>query len=173
MPRISTIIVLLAGIIITGNFLLWPKYQDLTNLQVQVKEKQIELQNKEKYFADLADSAEKLTKFQEELAKIEFALPEKSSLPFLADFLQQISGQSGLILKKLSSPTVSFDKEKTDIKEIRFDMDLSGSYASFKSLLSLLEKSARLIDMENISFSSPEKPTDPFSFSIKIKTQSY
>jgi len=40
---------------------------------------------------------------------------------------------------------------------------------SFKNFLYILEKSARMIDIESFSFTGPEKEKDIINFNIKIK----
>lgn len=62
-------------------------------------------------------------------------------------------------------------KEGPEIWETKIDLVLSGSYSAFKNFLSILEKSARLIETESLSFSSPKEET--FQFDLKIKIHSY
>lgn len=170
-PTIITINLLI--VLVIGVFLIWPKYQDLRTLRLEIREKGAELQYKEKHFSNLKEISEELKKYQEELSKIDSILSSDPSLPSLFDFLQKASSQNGLILKNLGSFSITTSKENPAIKEIRLDFTLSGSYFSFKNFLLTLEKSARLIEVESISFSSlGEKETSP-SFNLKIKVHSY
>lgn len=155
-----------------------PKFQDLSLIQTEVKEKKLEIQSQEEYFSSLSSTLEELKKYEVELAKVSSALPSDSPLSIsnLSDFLQKTSSQNGLILRKIStvsSPNEKVStKEKTGLKENYISLTLEGSYPSFKNFLSVLEQSARLIEVENISFLSPEKG-DIFSFDLRIKVYSY
>jgi len=59
-----------------------------------------------------------------------------------------------------------------EIKEMNFELGLSGSYSSFKNFLSILERSSKLIEIEKISFSVGEKEK-PWDFNLGIKVYSY
>lgn len=168
-------------LIITGFFLftiifgvgfLWPKYQEIKVLKKNIEQNEIELRQEEQYFSNLSQIKRELEQYQEELSKIDSALPDSPSLPSFLNFIQETSSQSGLILKGMSPFTLSISEKNPDIREIRMSLTVGGSYSSFKDFLSFLEKSARIITVENISFSG-EKEDTPFTFNLKIKTQSY
>jgi Tfp pilus assembly protein PilO len=158
--------------VIFGVILLWPKFQELKMIEKNIAEKKEELQYQENYFSNLREIKSKLEEYQAEVTKINSALPDDSSLPSLFNFLQKTSSQSGLVLKGVSPFAVVVSKENPDIKETQFSLQVSGSYSSFKNFLSTLEKSARLIEVENISFSSPKKG-NLFTFNLRIKVFSY
>lgn len=86
--------------------LVWPKYQDLKSLQFQIEEKKAELQSREEYSLKIKEIFEKLEKYQDQLAKIDSALPSDPSLPSLFHFLQNLSSRSGLVLKEISPGAV-------------------------------------------------------------------
>lgn len=153
--------------------LVFPKYQDFKFLQKEISQKETELQYNKEYFLNLSNLSEELKKYSDNLSKIDFALPSGPSIPILFDFLQKTSSQNGLILKRIGEVTTIPFKEKITVKEYQLALSLSGSYSSFKSFLSSLEKSARLIEVESISFASPKSKEEPFSFSLKIKFHSY
>lgn len=163
---ISLFLTLLLGI-----GFLWPKYQDLKDIQQKIKNQQAELQSREEYFSGLISISEELKKYQDSLSKINSALPEDPLLPSLCDFLQKAASQSGLVLKGISPSLASPLKELSGIWETSLSLQLEGSYSSFKNFLSIIEKSARLIEVENISFST-EKET-PTTFHLRIKVYSY
>ena len=71
------------------------------------------------------------------------------------------------------SPASTVPLEKGEIKETRINFLLVGSYPDFKNFLFILEKSARLIDVENISFALPKEKEGLFNFNITIKVYSY
>lgn len=162
---------LLASLIL-GVVFLWPKYKEVKLLEKDITAKETELQQEDQYFSSLKKLKEELKQYQETLSKIDSALPNNPSLPSFLNFIQKESSQSGLILKDMSPFTSSLSGENPEIKETRMSLTLEGSYSSFKDFLSLLEKSARIIEVENISFSSSEKDS-PFVFNLKIKFHSY
>lgn len=158
--------------LILGVGFLWPKFQDLREVQKNIKEKEERLQSNEEYFSNLEEIKINLEEYQGELSKINSALPDDLSLPSLFDFLQKTSSQSGLVLKGISPFAISSPEEFPALKEIQFGLEVIGSYPSFKNFLSILEESARMIEVKNISFLSPEKGK-PFTFSLRIKVYSY
>lgn len=192
MPRLATIIICLFLSLLLGFFLLWPKYQQFRDLQWKIKEKEIEIHDQEKYFSQLNDISEKLKEYTPEFSKIGSALPSdlEPSLPALLDFLQKTSATNGLIFKKVTSFLIvspkepsatpsSPEKEETTVsqlKEINIDFEISGSYSALKYFLSVLEKSARIINIDLLSFSGKTgdsaKESLP-SYNLKISTHSY
>lgn len=170
LPIIITICFLL--VLILGIGLLLPRYQDLKGIQKTVEEKKAEVQYKEKYFAEIGEIKTELEKYETELSKIDSALPQNSSLPSIFNFLQEASSQSGLVLKGISPFTVFSVGKDSNLKETKFNLQLSGDYSSFKNFLSTLEKSARMIEVENISFSLPIEG-ELFTFNIRVKIYSY
>lgn len=151
---------------------LFPKSQHLQTLQNAIQKRQQELKAEQEYFLNIKQIKDRLAEYPEALAKISSALPVGHSVPSLLNFLQKASSQSGLVLKEISPFTTSPAKEAAGIKATQLSFTVVGSYNSFKNFISTLEKSARLIEIENISFSSP-KEGDLFTFSLRITTHSY
>ena len=168
-----------------GFGLVLPKYQSLKVIREEIKNRSIELQNKTEYFEQVKTISRQLEEFREELSKISSALPSDPSLPSLFDFLQKTASQTGLVLEEISLggiKTRETGKETGEVelkdalagtKEIYLDLKLAGTYPSFKDFLSAIEGSARIIQVQQISLSSPTKPEAAPSFELKIKTQSY
>lgn len=184
MNRPIIIIVILLIVLVLGIILIWPKYQSLDFLRTNIEEKEVELQYKEEYFSQLQDISEKLKDYEENFSKISNALPLDSSIPSLFNFLQKTSSGAGLILEDITLQGIidnvaikelenESEVSTKGIKEIRVNLSLSGSYSAFKDFLQVLESSARLIEVKNISFSSPLESREPFSFGVNIITHSY
>jgi Tfp pilus assembly protein PilO len=175
MSKSVLIVFILLCVFATVFFVSWPRYQELKNTQAKIAEKEVELQYKEQHFRDLTDAAKELTKYKEELLKIDSILPSDPSIPALFSFLQTAASQNGLTLEGLNLSAVSevSGSEGSGIKEISVSLNVSGSYPSLKSLLSTLEKTSRLIEVETISLSAPQEADKPFSFNLAIKTHSY
>jgi len=125
------------------------------------------------YFLNIKEAKQEIEKHQEELIKIISALPSDAevSLLTLFRFLEITSGETGLILTEIGPFTISPVLEK-EIKKTQFNFQVVGSYSSLLAFLSRLEKSSRIIVVESISFSTPERGI-LFTFDIGIKVYSY
>jgi Tfp pilus assembly protein PilO len=158
--------------LILGPTFLWPKYQSLRELQNSINIKKMEIEEQEQYFAEIDAVKAKLAENSEATSKIDSALPDSIDIPSLLNFIQQACSQSGLVLENVSPFTIVAAGGMTNIKEISMSLKVSGSYTALKSFLVVLEKSARLIEAEDISFTSPTKE-DLFKVNLKIKIHSY
>lgn len=174
MPRVLIIVISLVLSLILGVLLLWPKYQNLTNLQIQLENKKTEFKYRDEYYQDLFLLSEKLKEFEAEISNIDSALPPDSSSAILSfyNYLQRVPSESGLILKNLGSASLSPLDGKPGIEAISISITVSGSYPSLKNFLKTLEKSARIIKVESISFSSPTEE-EFFEFGLGLQTHSY
>lgn len=174
MSRQIIIIITLSSALIFGIGLVSPKYQDLNRIQKQIGEKKAELQSQEEYFSNLKKTSEELKSYEVQLSKIDSALPPDPFVSFsvLFDFIQKASSQSGLILKVINPVGSKPSQTLEGIQETALSLIVSGSYSSFKNFLSLLEKTSRLIEVENISFSSLGEEA-PLNFNLRIKVYSY
>lgn len=170
MNRAITIFISFLLTIVIGLVLVWPKYQDFKSLQTRISQKRAELQSQEEYFSNLQKISEELSQYSDSLQKIDTILPLNSDLPAVFNFLEKTASQSGLILKSLGLLESPPQPEGSEIKTHFLMFSLLGPYPSFKNFLLTLEKSARLIETESISFSVSEgRPT----YKLKIKFYSY
>jgi len=142
-----SIFFLLASVLIFFLFIS-PKKAFLSILNSELLQKKREFENLDKYFQEILKTLEKLKNYQEDISKIDAALPQDPSIPSLFDFLQKSSSQSGILLKNIGSINAS---EKGKLKKWTINLQLEGNYPSFKDFLSMLERSARLIKVEKIS----------------------
>lgn len=184
---LSCIFLLIAAIL--GIFFLYPKYRNLQFKEELALKREKELKTADEYVKNLMDTQQKLAQYQEELLKIEHALPDSLYLPEIISYLQKIGAQSGLLLTKFSfsvvEPKTSSPKtlpfEETflpsqttvtqNFKEIKIQLSFTGSYESVKNFLSVLEKSAKIFDCEKISFSLTKEGL--ILFDLSLKTYSY
>jgi len=142
-----SIFFLLVSVLILFLFI-FPQKASLSVLNSELLQKKQEFENSNKYFQEISKALEKLKNYQEEISKIEAALPEDPSIPSLFDFLQKSSSQSGILLKNIGSINAI---EEGKLKKWTITFQLEGNYPSFKDFLSILEKSARLIKVEKVS----------------------
>ncbi len=169
---LTTIIIIFFISLFVGVFLVWPKYQELKIKKEELLQKNAELTNLKGYAERLREISEEMKKYSTEIAKIDSALPSKFSLPSFLNYLLKTTSENGLILKNYGASTMPAQGKEGELKEYNLGLSVFGSYSSFKSFLSALERSSRLIEVENISFSSPEKEK-PSDFNIGIKVYSY
>ena len=150
--------------------LILPKYQSLTQLKKEISEMKVTFETQEKYFSELEKISNQLKDYQENLAKIDSALPKDSEIPPFLNFIQKTASQSGLSLKGIK--LVSTSSQKAGFKENKIGFVLGGNYPALENFLSVLEKSARLIEVEQISFSLTEEGS-PADFNLTVKVYSY
>jgi Tfp pilus assembly protein PilO len=163
---ISFLIVIAVAVLV-----LWPKFQELQKLQGDIERERAEIQLKKEYVLMLDEAMAELESNKAEVSKIRTALPVNPSVPSLFNYLQRTASGSGLILTEISPFTVSSSVAFANLKQTVFTIKASGPYPSFKNLISTLEKSARLIEVESISLSSGQE--ESFDFNLRLKTFSY
>ena len=162
-------IVFVLSVVLIVVFIL-PQYKDFNSLKKEIIEKEARLQSQEDYLKELQQTLKEVEKRKEDFGKLESALPDELLLTDFLNFLQKTSSQTGLILKNISSVAVS--GEEKEVKTARINFELEGNYSSFKNFLLVIEKSARLIEVESISFKSP-KEEEIFRFKIATIIHSY
>ena len=153
-------------------FLISPKYEDWNSFKLEISKKEIELGFQGAYLAKLREVSAELKQNQEAFLKIESALPREASLPELLNFFQKAASQSGLVLRALS-PSTNSPVGGSGTKETKVNLILDGKYSDFKNFLAIIEKSARLVEVENIYFNSPREGAETFTFNIATKVYSY
>ncbi len=163
-------ILFLASLII-GLAVLLPKYQDLSATSASVKIEREKVKIEKEYYSSVLSISEELKDYETELSKIGSSLPEDASLPSLLNFLEKAVSQAGLIIDSISPSSSSPSPDLKNVREVRVSMTVSGDYSAFKNLVSILERSSRLIEVENISFSH-QRPSDN-EYNLRIKAYSY
>ena len=170
MSRLTSIFINFAIVFLLGYFWIFPQYQDLQEVNAELRNKRAELQQKEDYFSKIEKAAQALERYKTELSKIDSALPSEPSLSSILNIVERSATENGLILRDVGDFKVAdFERES---REIRLEIGLVGAYPALKNFLSALERNSRLIIAENIIFSTP-KPTEPFIFNLIVKTYSY
>jgi Tfp pilus assembly protein PilO len=151
--------------------LVFPRYRALDYLKKEILGKEAELHSQEEHLQHLLEVSKGIQEREESISKIDSAIPKEASLPELLNFFQKTASQSGLILEEVSPIEASSGEEK-DIKTTRVNITLKGYYFDFKNFLLIVEKSARLIEIENIYFSS-DKLEELFTFKLSARVHSY
>jgi len=166
--------------------LFWPKYQNLRTLQLIVQQGEENLKREKEYFDEITKIHKELENHKEVLVKTESALPNDPCLASLFDYFQKTAAQTRLSLREIDFAGVTVSDKNPEIKEINISMSLTGDYYPYfkgsfsedgereeEGFLSVIENSARLFTVNEVSFASPQDPRDKFSFKINLKTYGY
>jgi len=170
-------------------FLVMPEYKTFKDLRVEIAERSAEHKAEFAYYSALEKVSLELKSHEEDIKKIDDALPQDPEFSRLIYFFQNLTDEDGLLMKNLfiSKSSSQSSKNKTNlggVKEIVFSMDLTGSYDSLGEFLADLEKSARVFEVTSISFGSGSSSQGSqaqsqaqtqqiYNFSLQIKTYSY
>lgn len=136
-------------------FVVRPKYQDLNKVNREINRVQSKVEKSKDYVSDLKELSKQLDQNRKGVRKIESALPSEPKIPSLLNFLSVSAEDEGLLMKNVSG--ISQSSYKNNINKTNISITLSGSYSSFKRLLKVIEKSSRIIEVENIGFSMPKE----------------
>jgi Tfp pilus assembly protein PilO len=146
-------IMLILTVVFAGIFV-WPKFQKLGELQSALARKQVEYRNKSNYYAKIDQVTKTIEEKKDVLDKIGSALPDKFYLSSLTYFFQQAATNANLKLSSASLSEVSNPPAGTRIKNVIFNIHVVGTYDNFKKFLASLENSARLFEINSISFNA-------------------
>lgn len=155
-------------------FMVWPKYQELRDVNQQISQTETQLEEGKEHIARLETLSDRLKKREEAVSKVESSLPSQSGLPSFLNFLYEISGDQGLLLRRVGS--VSQSSYKGDIDQVSVELTLDGSYTDFRDFVKVVEKSARMIEVREMTFQMPEKQGEgnaPAQFDVKLSTHFY
>lgn len=166
---IAILIVLLAA---SYFLLIGPKINKIGNLsQTDLKNKQADLQGREKYLQDLKNllaNYEKLT--DEEIGKINMILPSKKDIAGIFAQFEALAEQNDITLQAIDVSVAAEEDASEATREKIKEMDISlslagGDYNTYKSFLDDLEYNIRILDVISTSFSP-----DFSSYSVNLKT---
>ncbi len=128
--------VILLIILIVGVVFVWlPQYRDFADLRQNIRERKVELQQKEDYFSDLNNLSLKLKEYDSEISKINTALPPLAGTPDLLNFLGKESSKNGLILEKVTLEKTFPLQEDSEILKTSLSFSVFGSYPAFKGFI--------------------------------------
>lgn len=164
-------IIFLIATLIVSAILIWPEYQKNNSLSSDIEKADYGISKQEGYFSDLKDLDDEIeNKYKDKIALIDYAFPKDPNLPLLYDFVIKTCAQEGLILTGISN-SISAESDNEEKGIISINLQVSGSYSNIKDFIYAMENSARIFNVETVSFSSPEEEGSPFNFSLKIDTQ--
>ena len=155
-------------------FLVVPEYKTFGKLQAELGEKKAEFNAQFGYYNAIADTYQQLQGRKDDIKKIDDALPQDPALGRVIYFLQQTAKGNGMMVKDLflskSSSNSAKSNEGNSVKDIIFSINALGDYASLEKFIISLEKSSRIFEITNISFSSStsSSASSPTSVSASI-----
>ena len=185
--RPITIALILFAVLLFTFFLVMPEYKTFKSLQMQLALKKAEYNAQVNYYSEINKTYSELQSHQDDIKKIDDALPQDPNFGKLVYFLSKTAAENGMMVKDLflskSSPTV-LQNASSEIKDVTFSMDLMGDYPSLGRFLAALEKSARLFEVSSISFGSSSLSSalpnqsqfqiqQTYVFNLQIKTHTY
>lgn len=191
MKQLFFIVIFIFLVFVFAIYVLWPQYKEFSVLDRKVGQMEENLAQTKGYYESLVALKEKLKNYEIALEKIDSALPKTNNLPSLFNVLSQKVLSSGLVLKSVS-PAKATNKVlaasqdgsvegqnippalNPAIQESYVNLEILGPVSAFEDFLRSLEKSARLIEVQELSLSKSENAKDKFpSFSLLLKTYSY
>jgi len=179
MKKTIAITVLIAGLIAIIFFLDWPAYKRMNFLNSEIKRHQQFLQEKQELNIKVEQLKQGYEAQQENIKKINYALPEGKDIPNLIVQFEALASENGLILEKLSFDTKHSKKDSESKKAyevLNVTLSLTGDYTGLKNFLGSLENNIRIMDIISIGFSTaameglPETTQAVFTFDIELQT---
>ncbi len=168
---IFTVIITLLMVFLFA-FPAWRQARDLNHALIL---RQAEYDGQSVYYAHTAELVKSIEEKNSALEKIHSALPDNAPLAPLVYFFQNKSKDAGLAITSLELSNISADSSY-GFKNITFVMDLTGTYQGLKTLLSLLETSARLFEVNSIALTTiktSKNPQQTYNFKLEVVTHSY
>lgn len=171
MNKSFSIPILFFIVLIIVVYLILPLFSDFSNLKKELEIRKKEALTIENYYKDIHDNFNKLKEYQESLEKINSALPADFFLPSLFDYLQKTSAESGVFLKGVNLSTLPRETgagetgagetvEEEGAKKVQekyVSIELIGFYEGFENFLKSVEKSSRLIEIEEVQITKEGK----------------
>lgn len=185
---VASLIIIVITLVLIFLFVV-PKLQEFRDLKLNLAKKQAEYDGESSYYDRIRQVLSDVKSRKESLEKISSALPSDFSLASIIYFLQEKVAENGLILKSAiflqAAPdaygaNISEEPAK-QIKSASFNVDLTSNYQGLKNFLYSLENSARLFEVETISFQSSQSSgniniingSQTYSFRLLLKTYTY
>ena len=181
---VSTIILFIITAMVVFLFVV-PKYQEGKDLENSLVQKQVAYNEDSAYYAKISELAKTIDSQKNNLEKINASLPSDFSLSPLVYFFQKKGAENGLIVKSVVFSQLSPPSPANNIRDILFTVNVLGNYQGLKGFLASMDRSARLFEVNSISFTAPpaagaaqETPQQKsqqqiYTFELVIKTHTY
>ena len=168
-------------------FLVMPVYQESFKLGQEILVKQSQYDRASTYYMKVYALLAGIRERQENLGKVDDALPSEFSLAPIVYLLQKKADDANITITNiaLAQPATSLrpeaEEEIQTVQPVSFALNLVGTYQNLKNFIVALEKSARLFEINNIAFSSsslvdptePPNQTSQYNFTLQMVTHTY
>lgn len=148
---------IILAIILVIVFLIFPQISRVKNLSLKIKEIKTNLSQKNDLLNKIDEKIAEYNKLTQKIQKINLAFPSQKQKAELIVQLESLTKETGLALKSINFNESKKGEEKGAYRVLNISLSLSGTYQAFKNFLVSLEKNIRLMDVQSVSFSSPEK----------------
>lgn len=146
-------------------FAIKPTLSTIVSLQKTLDEQKTTLTQIDQKTNDLTLARKNIQNIPSDtLVNLNTMIPPSSDLPFIIDnlnYLAQVNQAtiSGLQFQpiELSNPSASVSAKEPLLSQVDFTLNTQGSYENLTKLLNNLGKSARLIDIQSVTFTKPEE----------------
>lgn len=195
MSRLLLTVVFLGAALAAALFFLRPEWQRFRSLGQEAGE----LEEISREFDELTANRDRLLDLvnsisKDNLTRLELVLPQGPKSSQFLSALESLALENGVALRRIdltspepaaraevparggsSQPRPAANNqaaargEAKGVQVLPFNLQISGSYVSFKKFLASVEQNLRLIDVEEITFSASGK-AELLDFSIKAKT---
>lgn len=158
-------------------FAAWPEYQDLRESMAYADVKGEDLQNMINYNQTMEAMVSSLeTEYEGQIEKIEEGVPDDHYMPSFFAELRRMSYRTGVRIESLGNFTYRDYREREDLKEVEVSFQVQGSYSNFKNFINILQRSARIVEVESLAIEGVTEDSDEQSslnYTIQILTYSY
>lgn len=168
------VIFLFVGALMGVQFYAFPLIADVRQQWSDIAEMQKILEDAERTKEDRIKYLDRLSNIDEDdLRKLEILVPNKVASEDLYVFLNDIVKTANLEAESLNIADVGGKaNDKGAQKALNFDLEVVGPYSNMRNLLTSMEKSLRLMDVESLSInrsSSADKPKSFYTLVVKGK----
>lgn len=162
-----------------------PSYRELKSYQSKAVAMMAERSGDSDYYSAISAALREINKKRDAMEKVESALPPYFSFASLANFFHEKSAETGLVVESVEfsrSRIIGASSYEKPLKSITINVKASGEYEHFKKFLASLEKSARIFQMNRISFvrslpmkgsSQAQSKPQIHRFSLDLEAYSY
>lgn len=172
----KNIFIIVVGLIIiiiaVSYFVVYPSYQEYREVRSEFDFKDEEILARKDYLPKLESIEDRIAEFSDEIKIIDQALPVEPSIAALFKYFQEATAISGLILDDISITTLFKEEDEPEellpVREMKFSASVIGSYAALKLFLEEVYLTARIIEVESISFSVVESTTESTTEEILV-----
>ncbi len=130
---------------------LLPKQRKVEEIQKTLANKEVVLETRGQYVAQLKEYSSRIDEREEEIEKMNYALPSRSDVSYLLEFLNEALSDSGIVFRGVGGLSTTRAGKKEETGRVEISLNLTGTYDSLLSFLERTEKTARLIEVDSLS----------------------